>query len=78
MAKTFKRVFALMLALAMVFSLAACGESTSGGSSATVNTNKFDAEDAFDTDAFIASMPAELKGTTVTFLNWYNIDDRAA
>ena len=73
----FKRVFALVLALAMVLSLAACaggtgsGSQQAGGSGAT-------AEDAFDTDAFIASMPAELRGTTITFLNWYNLEDRPA
>ena len=75
----FKRVFALMLALAMVLSLAACGGGTNGGSNSTnASVNKFNPEDAFDTDAFIASMPESLKGTTVTFFNWYNPADRAA
>lgn len=78
MAKTFKRVFALMLALAMVLSLAACVGSGDNNGPANANGNNITAADAFDTDAFIASMPAELRGTTVTFLNWYNIDDRAA
>ena len=68
----FKRVFAPILALAMVLSLAACGGGTNGdNNSANAGGNKFDAADAFDTDAFIASMPEKLKGTTVTFLNWY-------
>ena len=75
----FKRVFALVLALAMVLSLAACGGGTNGdNNSANAGGNKFDVADAFDTDAFIASMPESLKGTTVTFLNWYNPADRAA
>ncbi len=75
----FKRVLALVLALAMVLSLAACGGGTNGdNNSANAGGNKFDAADAFDTDAFIASMPEKLKGTTVTFLNWYNPADRAA
>ena len=78
MSKTFKRVFALMLALAMVLSLAACGGSGDNGVTANAGGNKFDAGDAFDTDAFIASMPENLRGTTVTFLNWYNPADRAA
>ena len=74
-----KRVIALLLALCMVFALAACG-----GNGATDTGNEdgkgsgMSADDAFDTDAFIASMPAELKGTTIKFLNWYKVDDRAA
>ncbi len=73
-----KRVFALMLALAMVLSLAACGGSGNGENSGQTGGNKLTAADAFDTDAFIASMPAELKGTTLTFLNWYDVNARAA
>ncbi len=34
--------------------------------------------ECFDTDAFIASMPTKLNGSTITFLNWYDTDDRAA
>ncbi len=78
MAKAFKRIFALLLALAMVLSLAACGGGTGNGGSTNANGNGVSAADAFVTDAFIASMPAELRGTTVKFLNWYNPDDRAA
>ncbi len=73
-----KRVFALMLALAMVLSLAACGGSGNNGGSEQTGTRGDASENAFDTDAFIASMPAELKGTTLTFFNWYDIEARAA
>ena len=74
-----KRVIALLLALCMVFSLAACGGSETGNNTSTdASGSAMKAEDAFDTDTFIASMPAELKGTTIKFLNWYKIDDRAA
>ena len=79
MSNSVKRIVALLLALCMVFSLAACG-----GNGATNIGNEdgkgsgMSADDAFDTDAFIATMPAELKGTTLKFLNWYKIDDRAA
>lgn len=73
-----KRVFALVLALAMVLSLAACGGSGNGDNSGQTSGNSFSADNAFDTDAFLASMPAELKGTTLTFLNWYDIEAREA
>ncbi len=35
-------------------------------------------ENAFDTEAFLNTMPENLKGTTITFLNWYHTDDRIA
>ncbi len=77
MAKIIKRTLAVMLSLALVFSLCACGSGSAGGSTNAGSAGNAAAE-AFDTDGFIASMPSELKGTTVTFLNWYNPDDRAA
>ncbi len=73
----FKRIIALMLALAMVLSLAACAGGTGNGSQQTGGSGG-SADTAFDTDAFINSMPSELKGTTITFLNWYKLEDRPA
>ncbi len=78
MAKIIKRTLSVMLALAVVLSLSACGGSTGNGSTNAGTTGGNASATAFDTDGFIASMPAELKGTTVKFLNWYNPDDRAA
>ena len=73
-----KKIFALVLALCMVLSLAACGGGQGGGANAGNVSAGFSAEDAFDTDAFIATIPKELEGTTVTFLNWYKVADRQA
>ena len=79
MSKSVKRILSLALVLCMVLCLAACGgNKTDTGTGSGTGDAGMKAEDAFDTDAFIASMPAELKGTTVKFLNWYKIDDRAA
>ena len=79
MSKTIKRILALALALSMVACLAACGGNTTTGSgSSNSEGSNFSADNAFDTDAFIASMPSELKGTTIKFLNWYDVDARAA
>lgn len=71
-----KKFLALFLALCMVLSLAACG-GNGNGNAGSVNAG-FSAEEAFDTDAFIASMPNELRGTTITFYNWYKVADRQA
>ena len=79
MSKTIKRILALALALSMVACLAACGgNTTTGNGSSNSGGSNFSADNAFDTDAFIASMPSELKGTTIKFLNWYDVDARAA
>ena len=79
MSKTITRILALALALSMVACLAACGGNTQTGSgSSNGEGSNFSADNAFDTDAFIASMPSELKGTTIKFLNWYDVDARAA
>ena len=79
MSKSVKRILSLALALCMVLCLAACGGGSSKkDDSGSTGGSGMRVEDAFDTDAFIASMPAELKGTTIKFLNWYRIDDRAA
>lgn len=71
MLKLLKRTAALLLALCLVFTLAACGGDANQGETNTGNSGT-SIEDAFDTDAFIASIPAELKGTTIKFLNWYD------
>ncbi len=60
----FKRIFALVLALAMALSVAACG-GNNGDTPAGGNGS-------LDSDAILAQMPAELKGTKITFLNWYD------
>ena len=69
--KQIKKLLALALALALCFSLSACGDN-GGNNAGTGNSGEVSAETAFDTDAFIASMPNELKGTTIKFLNWYD------
>ena len=51
---------------------------SSGSGSGYAGQNLAENFPVFDTDAFIASMPAELKGTTITFLNWYSPEDRPA
>ncbi len=67
------RFLALVLALAFCFSLAACGgNANTGGNVNAGGSGGISADDAFDTDAFIATMPSELKGTTIKFLNWYD------
>lgn len=78
MANSIRIIIAAVLALAMVLSLAACGGG-SGSGSGTGNSGGggVSSADAFDTDAFIASMPANLRGTTIDFLNWYDPMDRA-
>ena len=71
--KPIKRILALALALALSLGLAACGGNGNAENNANVGGgNSISADDAFDTDAFIASMPNELKGTTIKFLNWYD------
>ncbi|MEE1197745.1 MAG: ABC transporter substrate-binding protein [Acutalibacteraceae bacterium] len=68
-----KKSFALLLVVAMLFTLGACkdkngdkNDGTSGG-----QTIQLDAYD-LDSEAIINSMPAELKGTKIKFLNWYD------
>lgn len=72
MSKILKRTFALALALALVLSLAACGGNGGTNNGGAVGNNGASSADAFDTDAFIASIPSELKGTKIQFLNWYD------
>ncbi len=78
MLKIVKRAVALVAVLAMALSVAACnkGGTTGGGgilgSTPSVNLVEY----TLDSDAILASMPAELKGTKIEFLNWYNPDDR--
>ena len=66
-----KRFLALALALVVCLSLAACG-GDNADNGASVGSGGVSIDDAFDTDAFIATMPDELKGTTLKFLNWYD------
>lgn len=72
MSKIVKRVLALALALSIVLTLAACGGNKNGDDANKGTSGGISIEEAFDTDAFIATIPAELKGTTVKFLNWYD------
>ncbi len=79
MKNNLKRIIAAVLAAVMVLSLAACnGGGEPANNDGAASTNKYTNVATFDSDAFIASVPAELRGTTLTFLNWYNPDDRAA
>ncbi len=77
MANSLKRIIAVILALAMIMCLAACGGNSGKDDDGNKGGAGVTAKDAFDTDGFIASMPSELRGTTIQFLNWYNPDDRA-
>lgn len=73
MSKILRRITALVLALAVVLTLAACGGGSQGGGTSIGGTgNAASVEDAFDSDAFIATVPDELKGTTLTYLSWYD------
>lgn len=72
MSKIVKRVLALALALSIVLTLAACGGNKNGDDANKGTSGGISIENVFDTDAFIATIPAELKGTTVKFLNWYD------
>jgi len=73
-----KRVVALVMVLAMALCAAACDEGGTGGGNTgggLADAGKLQ-EYAMDTDALIQNMPAELKGTTIKFANWYKPDDR--
>lgn len=80
MLKIVKRTLAIVLALAMAFAVVGCGKkgddddnkAATGGGLTGVEIEKF----AIDSEAVLASMPAELKNTKIVFLNWYNPDDR--
>ena len=69
-----KKSIVALLCLAMVFSLVACdnsGEENNGGngnSGGSVNLSEYD----LDSEAVLNSMPEDLKGTTIKFLNWYD------
>ncbi len=68
-----KKSFAVLLVLAMVFSFAACdkGDGNKGDGNKGASSIQLDEYD-LDSDALLASMPEELKGTTIKFLNWYD------
>ncbi len=76
-----KRTLAIVLALAMAFAVVGCGKkengnnnggATGGGSISGVKIEEY----AIDSEAVLASMPAELKNTKIVFLNWYDPDER--
>ena len=74
-----KRTLALVAVLAIALSAAACGGSKDGGASAggaNLGEKNNVSEFAIDSDAVLATMPEELKGTTIEFLNWYDPDAR--
>ncbi len=79
--KNLKRVFAILLVVAMALTAAGCGGNggNNGGGTSTGGTGvgglKVE-EYAIDSEAVLASMPSELKGTTITFLSWYDPEDR--
>lgn len=74
-----KRALCLVAALALVFTLAGCpnnsgtndGGSNDGGEIETLNMEEY----ILDSDAVLATMPEELKGTTIQFLSWYDPDE---
>ena len=80
MAKSIKRVLSIMLVLVLVLSLVACGGNADNddNNAANVGSSGYKAEDAFDTDAFLAQMPEKLRGTTLTFMTWYDIENNKA
>ncbi len=74
-----KKSMAVLLCLAMVFALTACNNNGKEGAASNnkgtgeafkgnVNITEYD----FDSEAFLKSMPDNLKGTTIKFLNWYD------
>ncbi|MBO5725746.1 MAG: extracellular solute-binding protein [Clostridia bacterium] len=70
-----KKSFAILLVIAMVFSLGACKDKDKDKNKDNNKVNNESitlSEYDLDSDAVLASMPAELKGTTVKFLNWYD------
>ncbi len=80
MLKLVKRSFALLLVLAMALSAAACGKGGNGENQGNTGNTGLVGKDlvefTLDSDAILESMPAELKGTSIEFLNWYNPDER--
>ncbi len=73
----FKRIFALVLALAMALSVAACGKGKTNGDGGDTTDKGVNLDEVtLDTDALLAQMPADLKGSKITFLNWYDPDTR--
>ena len=84
-----KRTLAFALVLAMALTVVGCGSKkaasgnnganngdagngTAGGEIAGIKLEDY----ILDSEALLAKMPAELKGTKIVFLNWYNPDDR--
>ena len=82
MSNLIKRTVALLCVLAITVSLAACinngGGNTNTGSGSG-NNGEIDTLDMqeyiLDSDAVLATMPEELKGTTIEFLSWYDPDE---
>ncbi len=77
MIKLIKRGFALMLVLAMCLTAAACNKGGAGGTSGNTNTtgNIDLSEYTLDSDALLATMPEELKGTKLELVIWYDTDE---
>lgn len=75
MKKALKRLFAGFLVAAMVFSVAGCGKKDTGSSS---DKNADDGNTATETnlslDEVMNSMPADLKGSTIKYMVWYDVD----
>lgn len=80
MFKAVKRTLAIFLVLAMALTAVGCGGNgntdVQGSGNGTSDGKINFADVTLDSDALLASMPAELKGTKLVFLNWYNPDDR--
>lgn len=76
--KNIKKVFAILLVVAMAFTAVGCGGNGGGGTNnggavvGEINPTEY----ALDTEAVLASMPSELRGTKITFLSWYDPKER--
>ncbi len=81
MFKVIKRTLAIILTIAMAFSVAACGGGNGNGETNGTETGGALSDDALkglaiNSDELIASMPEELKNTKIVFLSWYDPMER--
>lgn len=80
MRKLLKNTMVILLVVAMAFSVVACGgngdkDPTSSSGGATAGPIDLTSV-TLDSEAVLASMPSDLKGTTIKFYNWYDPFER--